>query len=242
MNILIASIIVLFVLLGNIPVFAQDNSTNYAEYVPKHFLFLLDCSKKMNKRWNYSETNKQYNDIKQWLPQYIETLPPEIPIGMRVYGHDDGMITFNKCDNSDIIAYVGFEKNKKIIDNLEDFGSSKEIPLGVSLNKAIRYDFNNISGHKEIILITNNSGNCKGKACQLVLALLKGRKDIKINVIAVNVKSKRTEKKLACLSNATFGKFYSVSNMEQFKKAVDDIVMKDFSKTNYYKPAYNSSY
>lgn len=242
MNRIIILLIVSFVVMGNLRLQAQDYSQNYAEFVPKNFLFLLDCSKQMSRRWHYSETNKQLEDIKSWLPQYIEKLPPEIPIGMRVYGHDDGVITFNKCDNSDIIAYVGVEKNKKIIDNLEDFKPSSEIPLGISLNKAIRYDFNNINGYKEIILITNNTGNCKTKPCQLVLSLLKGRNDIKINVIAINVTSKKVEKDLACIANASFGKFYNVNNLEQIQKAVDEIILKDFDKTNYYQPSYQEPY
>ena len=218
--------------------FAEDNSINYANYVPKHFLFVVDCSKRMNRKFNLTDSLRKIDLIKDWLPQYINKLPSDIPIGMRIYGHDDGMITFSKCDNSDILAYVGFEKKDRLEDDLEKVASSKETPLGLSLNKAINYDFNNISGLKEIILITDNDGNCKSKPCKLVVKLLRDRNDIKINVIGMKVKSKSTEKDLKCIALSGFGKYYNINNAKELEEALNEILIKNRVTTSPYSQVY----
>ena len=179
----------------------------------------------MDKKLAMNNPVKKFDLIKYWLPEYIDKLPFGIPVGIRIYGHEDGMITFSKCDNSDIISYVGSSEGYKIASNLEKVKHSKEIPLGLTLNKAINYDFNNTTGLKEIILITDNNGNCRGRPCQLVTKLLKRRNDFKINVVAIKVKSKTTEKNLKCLTASTFGKYFNVSSKEELRDALNNIIL-----------------
>lgn len=219
-------------------ILAEDTSINYANYMPKHFLFVVDCSKRMNKKFNLTDSLKKIDLIKNWLPEYINKLPSDIPIGMRIYGHDDGMITFSKCNNSDILAYVGSDKKDRLGEDLEKVVSSKELPLGLSLNKAINYDFNNISGLKEIILITDNDGNCKSKPCKLVVKLLRDRNDIKINVIAMKVRSDSTEKDLKCIALSGFGKYYNINNATELEKALNEIILKNRLSNSAYSEVY----
>ena len=239
---IILFVVLIGLILGvNTSLFSQDYSynsdINYLDLAPKSFLFVVDCSKRMNRKFSMNDPTKKIDIIKYWLPYYINKLPCDIPVGMRIYGHDDEMVTFSKCDNSDIVFYVGTENRKKINDDLEKIKYSKEIPLGLSLNKAIMYDFNNIGGMKEIILITDNLGNCKSKPCQLIGKLLKDRNDIRINVIALGVKSNTIEKSLKFIALESGGKYFNVNNEKEIEAALNDIILKkspsekEFSKS-----------
>lgn len=208
-------------------ILAEDYSINYANFMPKHFLFVVDCSKSMNRKFNLTQPLKKIDLIKNWLPEYITKLPSDIPIGMRIYGHDDGMITFSKCNNSDILAYVGSDKKDTLSETLEKVVSSEDTPLDLSLNKAVNYDFNNISGLKEIILLTDNIGNCKSKPTKLVIKLLKDRNDVKINVIAMKVKSTSVEKDLKGIALSGFGKYYNINDSKELEDALNEIILKN---------------
>ncbi|MEW5820028.1 MAG: VWA domain-containing protein [Cyanobacteriota bacterium] len=222
---LIITIIFFLSLLIPLKLFGQYYTENYDEYAPKSFLFVVDCSKRMNRKFNDEDEKRKIDLIKYWLPEYIEKLPFGIPIGIRVYGHEDGMITFSKCDNSDIISYVGTEKRHNIEQVLDKIDMSKEIPLGFALNKAITYDFTDVGGYKEIILITDNIGNCKSKPCKIVQNLLKKRNDIKINIIGFGVKSKSVEKNLKCLIADSSGEYFNVNNLDEFKTVLNKIIL-----------------
>ena len=84
-------------------------------------------------------------------------------------------------------------------------------PITYSLKQAIKNDFKGIEGDKHIILITDGGENCDESPCTYAMELVKYRKDIKIDVIALNIDNMEDLDQLRCTAKVTKGELYNAN-------------------------------
>ena len=207
-----------------IPVFA------YNLYTPEEYkysqdgdklLFVLDFSNSMT---DYLEHKTKVNQVKDMMRYILPQISPDTKVGMRVYGHTCNLIAYNACRSSELIVPLG-ENNSEVISNeLSRLRPRGMTPITYSLKQAVKKDLNGFGGIKHIILLTDGGENCDESPCDFSIALMKTRRDIKIDVIAFNVNDDDDLAQLRCTADVTGGNFTEAETRAQLFRSMEELV------------------
>ena len=105
-------------------------------------------------------------------------------------------------------------------------------PIGViidsfrcDLKEAVKKDLKNKSGMKHIILLTDGGENCDESPCDYAIELMKERRDIKIDVIAYDVKNSNDLDQLKCVADVTSAKFIQADTNAQLINSMEELIL-----------------
>ncbi len=194
----------------HLPKFKTNNETQT--------LFILDYSNSMNEMLlDKTKHNLLIDSIKTLLPQISGN-----KIGVRIYGHRWGLTPFDACKASSLIVPINNENEYYITDTLKSFRPRGMTPITYSLKQAVKNDFKQDDTDKHIILITDGGENCDESPCKYAMELVKYRKDIKIDVIALNLDNEDDLDQLKCTAVVTGGKLYSANTQAELIKNLNN--------------------
>lgn len=199
---------------------ANDYSYN-TENNMENILIILDSSYSMKDKIG----GKQKMDIaKDVIIRVLEQIPPNVRIGLRIYGHKSGILGLRSCRASELKVPIGHDNKKNIADQLFDLKPEGWTPITYSIKQALENDFIGVSGKKRIILVTDGMETCDGSPCEYVLSIVRQNIDIQIDVIGFDLDEPEAIAQLKCTSLATKGKFYSANTAaELFKNLKNSI-------------------
>lgn len=223
-------LILLIAILFAQPVFANTYGVyNYDDYSVNNFdsseneriLFILDFSNSMNEFLN---GRRKVDLMLETMKMILPSIDSNIHTGLRVYGHKTGFTAMDACRASDNISPVSVANSFNIRNSLSKLKPRGMTPITYSLKQAIKYDFMGFSGTKRIILLTDGGENCDESPCKFVMELVKTRRDIKIDVIAFNIKNSDDLSQLQCTSLVTSGRFYNAQTAAELLKSMDSSI------------------
>lgn len=194
----------------HLPKFKSNNETQT--------LFILDYSNSMNEMLlDKTKHNLLIDSIKTLLPQISGN-----KIGVRIYGHRWGLTPFDACKASSLVVPINNDNEYFITDTLRSFRPRGMTPITYSLKQAVKNDFKQDDKEKHIILITDGGENCDESPCKYAMELVKYRKDIKIDVIALNLDNEEGLDQLKCTAVVTGGKLYSANTQAELIKNLNN--------------------
>ena len=194
----------------HLPKFKSNNETQT--------LFILDYSNSMNEMLlDKTKHNLLIDSIKTLLPQISGN-----KIGVRIYGHRWGLTPFDACKASSLVVPINNDSEYFITDTLRSFRPRGMTPITYSLKQAVKNDFKQDDKEKHIILITDGGENCDESPCKYAMELVKYRKDIKIDVIALNLDNEEDLDQLKCTAVVTGGKLYSANTQAELIKNLNN--------------------
>ena len=196
----------------NVP---QNIFTNHDEKI----LFILDFSNSMQE---YLHGQSKLDMMLQTMRQIIPQIPKSTAIGLRVYGHKMGFTAFDACRATSVVSPISPGSGTNILNALGDISPRGMTPITYSLKQAVKNDFIGYTGQKHIILLTDGGENCDESPCTYAMELIKVRKDIKIDVIAFNIKDEDDLAQLECASLVTSGKFYTANTAAELAKSLNN--------------------
>ncbi len=217
--------------------FSQKANTapnfNYSIYSPYEFskvaqnvqndtkdtniLFIVDFSNSMNDSIN----GKTKIDIaRNTLAEILPKIPPNVKVGLRVYGHKAGFTYLQGCQASSLKVPLSTNSYQNVMNNLYTSYATGWTPITYSLKQAINNDFVGIAGKKHIILLTDGGENCDESPCTYIINLMKTRDDVKIDVIAFDIKDAEANNQLRCTALMTSGKFLTANSEEDLSKSL----------------------
>ena len=199
------------VLASNYGLYSPD-SYNYNHESGEMLLFILDFSNSMNESL---ENDSKYNLMLKTMREILPKISPNTRVGLRIYGHKMGFTPIEACRASTLAVPVGPNSMANISDVLAKRKPRGMTPITYSLKQAIKYDFMGFSGKKHIILMTDGGENCDESPCSYVMDLIKIRRDVQIDVIALNIKDEDDLEQLKCTALVTSGKFYDARTSAQ---------------------------
>lgn len=174
-------------------------------------LFILDYSNSMNEMLiDKTKYHLLLDSMKTLLPQIAEN-----KIGVRIYGHRWGFTPIDACKASNLIVPIANDNAYLISDSLKKFHPKGMTPITYSLKQAVQNDFKHDEREKHIVLITDGGENCDESPCKYAMELVKYRKDIKIDVIALNLDNEEDLDQLRCTAVVTGGKLYSANTQAE---------------------------
>lgn len=215
----IISILIFIFVFGNSLIFANNLQSRYKVYTPNGFstkdidfieekiIFIVDFSNSMNEYF-YGGGRKidvALKALKTILPQ----IPKSAQIGLRVYGHRNGMTPFDACLASKLVVPINYDNFEKIYYELERIAPVGMTPITYSIKQSLKNDFGLWQGKKRIVILTDGGENCDESPCSYAINLIKQRDDVEIDVIAFSVGDESAVNQLKCSALVTKGKFYS---------------------------------
>ena len=214
----------LFILIV-IPVFA------YEVYFPDNYsyqssgdklLFVIDFSNSMTA---YLNNQTKTNQVKELMTKILPQISADTKIGLRVYGHTCNFLAYNACRSSELIVPLGLNNSNQVVSALNRLRPRGMTPITYSLKQAVRKDFNGSEGIKHIILLTDGGENCDESPCEYAIALMRQRRDIKIDVIAFDVEDGDDLAQLKCTADVTGGKFSEADTKAELFRSMEDMIL-----------------
>lgn len=203
---------------GEYNVFTTPHLPKYKSNNETQTLFILDYSNSMNEMLlDKTKHNLLIDSIKTLLPQISGN-----KIGVRIYGHRWGLTPFDACKASSLVVPINNDNEYFITDTLRSFRPRGMTPITYSLKQAVKNDFKQDDKEKHIILITDGGENCDESPCKYAMELVKYRKDIKIDVIALNLDNEEDLDQLKCTAVVTGGKLYSANTQAELIKNLNN--------------------
>lgn len=208
-----------------IPVFAYEVYTpenyNYKNSGDK-LLFVVDYSNSMGE---YLEHKTKANQVKDMMNYILPRISPSTKVGMRVYGHTCNLLAYNACRSSELVVPLNFANSSAILSKMEKLRPRGMTPITYSLKQAVKDDLDGYKGIKHIILLTDGGENCDESPCDYSIELVKKRRDIKIDVIAFNVRDEDDLAQLKCTADVTGGKFSEANTKAQLFRSMEEMIL-----------------
>ena len=208
-----------------IPVFA------YEVYSPDDYhyksggdklLFVIDFSNSMGE---YLQHETKVNQVKDIMSKILPEIAPSTRTGVRVYGHTCNIFAYNACRSSELLVPLEMNNSPRILDSIKKLRPRGMTPITYSLKQAVKKDFEGKEGSKHIILLTDGGENCDESPCDYSIELVKTRKDIKIDVIAFDVKNSDDLAQLQCTADVTGGHFIQADTKAQLFNSMEELIL-----------------
>jgi len=216
---------ILLFILFTIPVFAYEvyspNNFHYTQASDK-LLFVIDFSNSMTE---YVNNQTKANQVKELMSTILPQISPETEVGLRVYGHTCNFLAYNACRSSELIVPLGFNNSVQIASKLHQLRPKGMTPITYSLKQAVKKDLNEHNGIKHIILLTDGGENCDESPCDYAIALMKQRRDIKIDVIAFDVEGYDDLAQLKCTADVTGGIFSEAKTKVELFRSMENMIL-----------------
>ena len=182
-------------------------------------VFILDYSNSMNARI-MGET--KFSILRRCFKTLVTRIPDETPVGVRVYGQRWGLTSMDACRASTLAEGINKYNRNIIMEKISKYRPRGMTPITYSLKETIEKDFPQDRNPKHIILVTDGGENCDESPCDYVMDLIKKRKDVKIDVIAINIRNDDDLDQLACTANVTSGKLYNADSEAELIQGLDN--------------------
>ncbi len=192
---------------------------------PDKVLFIFDASGSM--RGRDAEGKRKIGVARTVLNRLVASLPEEVRIGLRVYGHRyPRKPKARSCTDSQLV--VPFQRVDKaafarFVDSIRPRGQT---PIGLSLRQ-VAEDFGDAPGPKIVVLITDGEETCSPDPGdpdyppRVVEDLLARGLDIKVNIVGFDIEEGEVRQFLGELAAKTGGVFYGADNAAELQAAIE---------------------
>lgn len=184
-------------------------------------LFILDFSNSMNE---YINSQKKIDAMLDTMKNVLSGINPQKPIGMRAYGYRIGVTPFDSCKASKLFVPITKGGNTMVSRQIDKMKAVGMTPITYSLKSALTKDFKNLEGQKHIILLTDGGENCNESPCTFMTKNLRYYPDVKIDVIAYDIRNPDDISQLECIALVTRGKFYTANTTAELKNSLNNSI------------------
>lgn len=184
-------------------------------------LFILDFSNSMNE---YLNSERKIDSMLSTMQNLLNKISPQKEVGMRAYGYRIGITPYDACKASKLMVPITKGGNFLIKKQLENMKAMGMTPITNSLKSALNNDFKGFLGQKHIILLTDGGENCNESPCTFITKNLKYYTNLKIDVIAYDLKNKDDISQLQCVAFATKGQFYQANTTAELAKSLNNSI------------------
>ncbi|MEE9201385.1 MAG: VWA domain-containing protein [Candidatus Brocadiales bacterium] len=198
--------VALAALLNTTPVLAGEAGPN--------ILFVLDSSGSMMESL---EGKNKLETAKGVLSALVGDLPPDINVGLEVYGHRKG-----ECDDIEMVFPVGKLNVAALRQKIASLQAGGKTPIATSLEKAAG-ELRGLKGNSTIVLISDGQETCDGDPVGIA-ELIKNEFgiDVVIHVVGFAVDD-AVRQQLSKIARAGGGNYYAANNAQQLKESLVEI-------------------
>ena len=178
-----------------------------------NIMILLDASGSMNEIIG-SQTKMQI--ARRCLDRVLQSIPPFVRIGLRVYGHQSARI-YHDCQDSKLEVAPDYNTRTRIRNALLGISPKGYTPLAYSLEQMAN-DFPE-GGENFVICITDGKETCGGKPCAVAEALRNSGLNVVIHVVGFRI-GEADREILMCIPENSDGLYFSADDEEELEEAM----------------------
>ncbi len=176
---------------------------------------VLDVSGSMNTR--LGDGNRWDTALKA-LKEVVDTLPEDLNVGLRVYGHRYSSKSAETCQDTELVVPLAKLDREKILTTAAGLKPRGETPLIRSILKSVG-DLKSAGGGS-VILITDGEESCKGSAKAAAKEIKASGVNLTLNIVGFTITGKAVENELGALASSTGGRYYGAQDGQQLARAV----------------------
>jgi len=192
-------------------------------------LILFDTSLSMSDKM---AGRPKYKMAAEEAQKIVNSLPDSAHVGLRIIGITlgDNLLQYvqnpeEQCKATKLLVPVGTGTKTEIKNTLNSLFPLGTTPLLYSIDSAVKNDFSFSSELKHIILVTDGLDGCGGDICSYITELMRTRKDIRIDVLALGLPSYELTA-IRCLADSSSGTILNASNQKEIQDAFNDFFFK----------------
>ena len=152
------------------------------------------------------------------LKQLLDSLPADLNVGLRVYGHRFPSRALQTCTDSELVVPVAGIDRARILTRARGIQPRGETPLVFSVLQTV--DDLRALGHGSVVLITDGEESCKGDPAAAAERLKASGVDLTLNIVGFTLNGKATAAELGTLAAATGGRYYEAQNGDALARAL----------------------
>lgn len=187
-------------------------------------MFIFDASSSMLATDGSGST--RLDRAKQALSQSLDTLPAEASVGLRAYGHTvPESDQANGCRDTALLNAPAPNNRANIKTSINNIQAKGWTPIGESL-RAVAGDFKT-DGVRSVILISDGVDTCAPPdPCDIAKELAAQGIKLKVNTLGLVVDN-AARAQLQCISAATGGNYYDVSDIDRLRTIVGAVASRE---------------
>jgi Mg-chelatase subunit ChlD len=183
---------------------------------PVNVVFVLDDSGSMAQRIS----GKSKIDIaKEVLGTLAGQIPPDVQVGLRVYGHR----VKSDCKDTELLLPISAMRPDEFRQSFQNLKPLGQTPISYSLGQAAE-DLKGKAGKKVIILISDGEETCAGDPCSVAAELKKADIEFRVNVVGFNIDTAAANKQLSCIAQTSGGLYFDAKNADQLLASLKSMV------------------
>lgn len=198
---------------------------------PINILFLVDASHSMIEKIPTGDGYKEekMESAKRVLQQSMANLPPDVNVGLRVFGQGFTNDPYSDCQSSALLVPIGKSNRRTFIEKVRELRAHGLTPLTYALTQA-ENDLRYCNGLKTVILISDGAETCGGDPCAYIDRLAQLGIKIKVDIVGLGLKrEKEAKEQLGCIARVSGGKYYDANTAAELVNSITNSVKQAIS-------------
>jgi hypothetical protein len=176
---------------------------------------VLDVSGSMNTTLG---EGTRWTTALQVLKDVLATLPDDLNVGLRVYGHRYGSKSAQTCQDTELLVPIAKLDRERIVKATSQLKPHGETPLVHSVLKTVG-DLK-AAGGGSVILITDGEESCKGNPQSAAREIKASGVKVTLNIVGFTLTGKQVESELGGFAASTGGQYYGAQDGQQLSRAI----------------------
>jgi len=184
---------------------------------------ILDAS---NSMWGQIEGVAKITIAKEVLEQIVNSLPDEMNVGLRLYGHRYGLNDRRACQDTELKVPIGPVDKPVLIDIIKKIQPKGKTPLVYSVLQT-GDDFKDIP-NGSIILITDGIESCDGDINAIAPALKESGIELKLHIVGFDIKEAEARAELEAIAKSTEGTYLDAKDSQELLFSLEQTLTIEF--------------
>ncbi|HET7471104.1 MAG TPA: VWA domain-containing protein, partial [Gemmatimonadales bacterium] len=176
---------------------------------------VLDVSGSMNTALG---DGTRWTTALQVLKEVVGTLPDDVNVGLRAYGHRYPSKSAQTCQDTELLVPIGKLDRERIVRATSALKPRGETPLVRSVLKTV--DDLKAAGGGSVILITDGEESCQGNAQSAARQIKASGVKVTLNIVGFTLTGQKVEHELGDFAAATGGQYYGAQDGQQLSQAI----------------------
>ena len=152
------------------------------------------------------------------LQEVVATLPDDVNVGLRVYGHRYPSKSAQTCQDTELLVPIGRLDRDRLVKATSALKPRGETPLVRSVLKTV--DDLKKAGGGSVILITDGEESCMGSPQSAARQIKASGVNVTLNIVGFTLTGKQVERELGSFAASTGGQYYGAQDGQQLSRAV----------------------
>lgn len=201
---LIVPCCVLLAALSPLPAFAATN-----------VLFIFDASGSM---WGQVGGRPKIEVARTALKALLADLPPDVNVGLMVYGHRSE----GDCNDIEMVSAVGANPPGALSTRIDGIAPKGKTPLSQSLTRSADAFRAAKDDRNVVVLVTDGIESCNADPCRAAAAVRAAGLNVSVDVIGFDL-SDQDRAAVQCIADQGGGRYYDAKNAPQLAQAMTQV-------------------